>query len=120
MNKDYLEIAKLISDGEVSESIKDVASKAMEVLGEITSSQSSEIVGLDRWRKMYETRKKTLLQKQRLFGGFDETLAAVSVIANPVDLTLLESNKFVSMFLVDRIEKTLIGALYIERDPQTL
>ncbi|MBC9229228.1 hypothetical protein HI850_007795 [bacterium SPL81] len=120
VNELYVEVANLLDNGKMRPSIADVARKAFVLLNEVTASQKSEIVGLERWSKMYQTRHKILLQKQRDCGGFEETLALVAGLNGPIDLILLESNPYVSMFLLDRNSNLLIGALYIQRDKDSM
>jgi hypothetical protein len=115
-NAHYKEVAELLQLGKVVDSICESANKAFSLLGEINVSQKSEIADLVRWGKMYRTRHKTLLQKDKNCGGFEETITALDRHDGPIDLILLESNLFVSMFLLDRNAENLIGALYIERD----
>ena len=116
----YREVSMLLDAEKIQPSISVVAKKAFALLQEITASHKSEIVGLERWVKMYRTRHKTLLQKQRNCGGFDETLSSIESVNGKVDLILLESNPYVSMFLLNRDSGDLIGALYIERDQNTI
>lgn len=112
----YEEVANLLGSGKIQPSITQVAKKELSILGEITASQKSEIIGLERWSKIYQSRHKILLQKQRECGGFYETLSSLSATEGKVDLILLESSHFVSMFLLSRDAGMVIGALYIERD----
>ena len=119
-NEHYKEIAELLQSLQVAKSISRPANKAFSLLGKISTSQKSEIADLARWSRMYSTRHKTLLQKNRNCGGFEETILALETHNGPVDLILLESNPYVSMFLLDRDVNNLIGAIYIERDPDSI
>lgn len=119
-NVHYKEIAEFLQKDKVADSVYESANKALSLLGEINVSQKSEIADLVRWGKMYNTRHKTLLQKGKVCGGFDETILALKNHDGPIDLVLLESKLFVSMFLLDRIADILIGAIYIERDPDSI
>jgi hypothetical protein len=76
-NVHYKEVAELIQMGRVVGSICESAKKALSLLGKINVSQKSEIADLLRWGKMYNTRHKTLLQKNKKCGGFEETILAL-------------------------------------------
>lgn len=119
-NELYQEVAALLDMGKVRPAVAGVARKALSLLGGVSASQKGEIIGLERWSRMYKTRHAMLLQKQRDCGGFDETLFSLEGESGPVDLILLESNPYVSMFLLSRDFGCLIGALYFERDKDTM
>jgi hypothetical protein len=118
-NENYTKVSELIRAGKVLKPINECAQKAFALLGIITSSQRFEIQNLMQWSKLLNGRYKGLQEKNVHFGGIEESISVLNTHNSPVDLITLQSDLYVSMFLVSKEDEQLVGAYYIERDQGT-